>query len=438
MIKRTIFCVIMLTGFLFSLEHDSFQSRRVKIRKMLDSRSVMVLFTADEYIRNGDVHYPFRPDSDFWYLTGHPESDAILILTGNDFEGKHEIPFKDEILFAQQQNPTWERWNGKRLGRQGAKEDLGFHYFAASDSFKIVFRQIIPHIDTLFINLRNSSQDCKRQLKDTIPDRIFIANAGDIIHPERFIKSQQEIDLIKKAVDITGEAIFEAMKRAQPGLYENNIDATINFVFRDIGCKRAGFPSIVGSGSNATILHYSQNDQRLKKNDLLLMDIGAEYQMYTADITRTIPISGEFTPEQRELYSYVLKTQKIVFDSVKVGMTLLDLQKIAKNYLRNKGFDRYFVHGISHWLGLDVHDVGGRASEIQVGTVFTLEPGIYIPEDDPGFPESYRGIGIRIEDDVWMTEKGPIWLSAQIPKEINEIERIMKRKQKNVRRRSKR
>ena len=157
--------------------------------------------------------------------------------------------------------------------------------------------------------------------------------------------------------------------------------------------------------------------------------------MYTADITRTIPVSGKFTPEQAELYRNVLTAQKMAFDSARVGMSLRDLHRIVKSYLRNKGFDQYFVHGIGHWLGLDVHDVGGRSAEIEVGSVFTIEPGIYIPEDDLSFPEEYRGMGIRIEDDVLMTENGPVWLSAHIPREIDEIETLMRKGRRRFRER---
>jgi len=273
----------------------------------------MVLFTAKEQVRNNDVNYPFRPDSDFWYVTGHPEPDAKLILTGKNFVGEQKIPFKGEIIFSQPRNPSWERWNGKRLGRKGTSVELGFQYFTVSDTFETIFKQILPHIDTLYINNRISSQEYKSRenldhIEVIIPDSITILDAGEIIHPMRLIKSQEEIDLLQQAIDITGEALIEAMIRTRPGLYEYNIDASINFIFRDLGCERAGFPSIVGSGSNATILHYTKNDQKMKKNDLLLMDIGAEYQMYSADITRTIPVSGKFTPEQKELYTYVLKT----------------------------------------------------------------------------------------------------------------------------------
>ena len=432
MIRRILLCFLVLMSFLLPLDRESFKSRRLNIRNQLGPRSAMVLLTSDIYPRNNDVDFPFRPDSDFWYVTGHPEPDAKLIMTAIDFKGKKEVPFHGEIIFAQPRNRLRERWNGKRLGSQGAKEELGFQYFAVSDSFKIILSQILPYIDTVFVNYGqsqpgNKSQSSFNQVEDIIPDNVTVLDAGSIIHPMRHIKTREEIELLQKAIDITGKAFIEAMVRTKPGLYEYNIEASIEFIFRDSGCQRSGFPSIVGSGPNSTILHYTKNDRFMEKGDLLLMDIGAEYQMYSADITRTIPVNGKFTPEQKELYHYVLKAQRTIFDSVKAGMTLQDLQRIAKNYLRNKGFDRYFIHGVGHWLGLDVHDVGGCTTEITEGSVFTIEPGIYIPEDDTSLPAPYRGIGIRIEDDVLMTDKGPVWLSAHIPKEIEKIEKIMRK-----------
>lgn len=395
------------------------------VQSKLGPRSAVVLLTSDVYRRNGDVNHEFRPDSDFWYLTGHPEPDTRLILTRTDFSGKNDIPFEGEIIFAQPRDPRWEQRNGKRLGAAGARNSLGFQYFAFTDSFESVLGTVIPHIDTLFVN--------RPRRLEAHTEGIVVLDAGSLIHPLRYIKSPEEVELLKKAVEITGEGIVNAMIWTNPEQFEYNVEAVVEFTFRDLGSVRLGFSSIIGSGPNATILHYTRNDRLIQKGDLLLMDVGAEHQMYTADITRTVPVTGKFTPEQREVYACVLNAQKAVFDSIRTGMTFRDLNRIARNYLRNKGFDRYLLHDVSHWLGLDVHDVGGRAP-IEVGTVFTIEPGIYIAANDESLPKAYRGIGIRIEDDVLMTKKGPIWLSASIPKEIDEIERIMRRGRYGVRR----
>lgn len=394
----------------------------------------MILTTAEEYNRNGDVDHPFRANSDYWYLTGHPEPMGRLILVGPDFSGRDRIEFKDEVIFTRRRNPFAEVWTGRRLGIEGAREELGFNHAEDTDSFRVVLDRVLPHVDTVYVNPSNYMYHGPRKLQPTFLSeeelsKLQVSHAGEIIHPLRHHKSGEEINLIQRAVDITAEGLINAMKRARPKLNEYNIQAAIEFTFLDLGSRRLGFPSIVGSGDNTTILHYVDNNRTMADGDLLLMDVGAEFEMYTADVTRTIPVNGKFSPEQRELYTYVLKAQTAAFDSIRSGMTLRkDLHSVAKRYLEAKGFGRYFIHGLGHWLGLDVHDVGGRQAKIEPGTVFTIEPGIYIAQDDTTAAVKYRGIGIRIEDDVLMTEDGPVWLSADIPREVDEIERMMKRR----------
>lgn len=440
MIKSIILSFIVCISSLLSSTPEIYKDRREAVRKQLGPTSVMILSTAKVYLRNGDVEHEFRPDSDFWYLTGHPEQGTKLLLIGKDFKGKEIVPFSDEIIFTRPRNPRLEVWTGKRLGIEGVKQELGFQFVEVTDSFKVSIEKLMPFVDTLYITMSGRTTHIQN-----LPDpseglfdkdkfiNVTVISAGTIIHPYRHIKSLDEIKLLQKAINITGEGIISAMQRVKPTLFENNIEATIEFVFRDLGSERLGFPSIIGSGENSTTLHYTSNDRQMKFRDLLLMDVGAEYHMYTADITRTIPVSGRFSYIQREIYSYVLEAQKIAFDSVEIGMTLKDIHKIAKNYLNEKGVGRYFIHGIGHWLGLDVHDVGGRKAKIEVGSVFTIEPGIYIAIDDTTALEKYRGIGIRIEDDVIMTENGPKWLSAHIPKEIDEIETVMRQGGRKVR-----
>ncbi|MDP6457087.1 MAG: aminopeptidase P N-terminal domain-containing protein [Candidatus Marinimicrobia bacterium] len=431
---RFILSLILLISSLWSIDAQSFRERRETVQHQLGPRSAMILTTAEEYNRNGDVDHPFRPNSDYWYLSGHHEPMGRLILLGPDFLSEDEIQFKDEIIFTRRRNAYAEVWTGKRLGITGVKEQLGFSYAEVSDSFRVVLDKVLPLVDTVYVNLSNYMYHGPSKLEpeflnDEELSKLHISHAGEIIHPLRHLKSREEIDLIQRAVDITGEGLMSAMKRTRPKLNEYNIQAAIEFTFFDLGSRRLGFPSIIGSGSNTTILHYIDNNRTMEDGDLLLMDVGAEYEMYTADVTRTIPVNGKFTPAQRELYTYVLEAQTVAFDSIRSGMTLRkDLHNIAKNYLEEKGFGRYFIHGLGHWLGLDVHDVGGRQAKIEPGTVFTIEPGIYIAENDTTAPLKYRGIGIRIEDDVLMTEDGPVWLSADIPREVDDIERMMKRR----------
>ncbi len=394
----------------------------------------MILVTAEEYNRNSDVEHPFRPNSDYWYLTGHPEPMGRLILVGPDFSGQGDIQFEDEIIFTRRRNTSAEVWTGRRLGITGVREKLGFRHTEDSDSFRMVLDRVLPHVDTVYVNLSNYKYHGPGKLRPKFLSKeelseLHISHAGEIIHPLRHLKSEEEINLIQRAVDITREGLINAMKRTRPKLNEYNIQAAIEFAFLDLGSRRLGFPSIVGSGDNTTILHYVDNNRTMEDGDLLLMDVGAEFEMYTADVTRTIPVNGKFSPAQKELYTYVLEAQTVAFDSIRSGMTLRkDLHTIAKNYLEEKGFGRYFIHGLGHWLGLDVHDVGGREARIVPGAVFTIEPGIYIAQDDTTAPLKYRGIGIRIEDDVLMTQDGPVWLSADIPREVDDIERLMKRR----------
>ncbi|MFQ6675382.1 MAG: aminopeptidase P N-terminal domain-containing protein [Fidelibacterota bacterium] len=433
MVRRILLSIVIFSGSLFPQDKEVFRQRRDAVRNLLGPGSALVVFTANVFNRNGDVNHEFRPHSDFWYLTGHPEPGAILLLVSPRFRGKKSIPFEEEIMFTRPRNPRIEVWTGKRLGVDGVKEKLGFASSAEVDSFQAVMQGALPHIDTLYVNRETAhrgnvpSVTLDKLMEIDLGD-IEILDSGSLIHPLRHVKSDGEVQLLKKAIHITGEGLKEAMLRARPGLNEFNIEATIEYVFRDLGSERVGFPSIVASGPNATILHYTDNNRQLRSGDLLLMDVGAEYHMYTADVTRTVPVSGVFTPEQRELYTHVLKAQQATFDSVRAGMTLKDLNQVARNYLESTGFGSYFIHGVSHWLGLDVHDVGGRTAEIVEGSVFTIEPGIYIAGDDTTAPEEYRGIGIRIEDDVLMTANGPVWLSSDIPKEIEGIERIMRRR----------
>lgn len=432
MVKYIMLVLLIPLSSLFCLDCSIYAARREAVREHLGPSSVMIIFTSPVVIRNGDVEYEWRPDSDYWYLTRHPEPKSCLILTSNHSDIICN-QFTQELLFTRPRNPHIEVWTGKRLGIKGVKSTLNLNYVTTTDSLKYYLDEILPQVDTLFLNRRIPKDECNIPdfLIDMIANGTFeVLFAGEIILPLRHIKSQNEITLLKKAVTITGHGLEQAIRRVKPGLTENQIEATIEFIFREEGSERTGFPSIIGSGPNSTILHYTKNDRLMHKGDMLLMDVGAEYQMYTADITRTIPVSGKFTEEQEELYLYVLEAQKLAFDSVRVGMTLMDLHKIAKRYLDNVGFGQYFIHFIGHWLGLDAHDAGSYKSEIQVGTVFTIEPGIYISYNDTTADEKYRGIGIRIEDDILMTEDGPILLSKNILKDVKDIEALMRRRPK--------
>jgi Xaa-Pro aminopeptidase len=240
----------------------------------------------------------------------------------------------------------------------------------------------------------------------------------------RVVKDEIELAALRKAIHITTEAHKAAMRAARPGMYEYQIEATIEFTFRNLGADRVGFPSIVGSGPNTTILHYDVNRRRVQEGDLVLADIGAEWGQYTADVTRTFPISGRFSDRQKDIYNLVLGTQLAVIDAIKPGVTMRDLSMIARNYMSahsgalcgTQDCSQYFIHGLGHWLGMRVHDVGDYTMPLQPGMVFTLEPGIYIPGEE---------LGVRIEDDILVTETGCEVLSVNAPKTVEEIESLM-------------
>ncbi|MFQ6616488.1 MAG: aminopeptidase P N-terminal domain-containing protein [Fidelibacterota bacterium] len=438
MVKHVILSVFFLSGSLFPMDPGIFKERREAVQDLLGPHSALVVFTADVFNRNGDVNHEYRPHSDFWYLTGHPEPGAILLLVSDAFTALDQVPFDGEIIFTLPRDPKLEVWTGKRLGLAGVKKNLGFSHSTVPDSFDTILDRMLPYIDTLYVNQGSSSRHAvpsvtSDKLEKVDLDGVEVLDSGLLIHPLRHVKSDEELRLMKEAIYITGEGLKEGMMRTRPGANEANIEAAIEYTFRDLGSERLGFPSIVASGPNTTILHYTDNNRQLERGDLLLMDVGAEYHMYTADVTRTIPVSGRFSPEQQELYTYLLNAQQVTFDSVRVGRTLKDLNRVARDYLMTTGFGEYFIHGVSHWLGLDVHDVGGRTGKIVEGSVFTIEPGIYIAEDDTTAPERYRGIGIRIEDDVLMTPEGPVWLSGSIPKEIRDVEHLMRIRSRRLR-----
>ena len=431
--RRLLLCIIFTISSNYAIHPDEFAQRRGYVRTQLSSNSAMIIFTSETYPRNSDVDHEFRPDSDFWYLSGYPEPEGVLIIINDELSLTHQLSFDKEAIFVRPRNAKAEVWTGRRIGVETVKRELGFEFVFASDSLKEIFNSVLPFIDTLFINQqypphKNKFLNQHYILQNMDLGEIAIQSSGKIIHPLRHIKSNSEVDLLQQAIDITGKGLIQGILRAKPTLTERQVQATIEFMFRDEGSNRLGFPSIIAAGPNATILHYTENSAELNRGELLLMDVGAEYQMYTADITRTIPINGKFNPTQKWLYNEVLNAQKTAFDSVKIGITLKDLHRIAKNYLKINDLDKYFIHGLGHWLGLDVHDVGGKTSSIKVGSVFTIEPGIYIQEDDTTASEEMRGIGIRIEDDVLMTKTGPVWLSSQVPKEVEEIERLMRRR----------
>lgn len=445
--------LLTLSTLLFSqITPHEFQARRQVVLEQLEPNEVMVVFTEAYVIRNGDTEHNYRPNSNFWYLTGFGETNAVLVLSGSprSIETDSAQYSGSEFLFMNERDLKIERWSGPRLGLEGAKL-LKITNALPIETFASAFSDIFSGIDTVYANNpsptkglsggsatrpTNAHADTliqwlrglptgKRFFKRKPKPRAAIKAINTILFPMRQIKSPAEIDLMQQAVDLTGNGITAAMQLAEGGLYEYQLQATVEAAFTEGGSPRRGFQSIIASGPNALTLHYMSNRRQSKPGELLLMDVGAEVGMYSADITRTFPLDGKFTDAQTEVYNVVLGAQAAAIMAIRPGITIKELNTIAKDYAIKAGYEQYILHRISHFLGLDVHDAGIYKEPLKVGSVITVEPGLYIPVDDMEIDAAYRGIGIRIEDDVLITETGFRVLSQDIPKTIAAIEELM-------------
>jgi Xaa-Pro aminopeptidase len=405
-----------LPGEELSISHKEYQQRRADLRKGLPD-SLIVIFGATEQ-SGGNVRSGFFQSSDFYYLTGWREPNAVLVLTPSS-----------ETLFLPKRNEVQERWTGPKLapGDPDVSQATGFDDVqptTALESSLLKWSEAIPSIYALTNTPQTDPLRRLFPLRDIRPANLLVARL-------RAKKSPAEIALIQRTTDVTMDAHRAAWKRTEPGLNEYQIAATMGNVYFEAGCERHAYSPIVGSGPNAAVLHYSENRRRMDAGELLLMDVAAECSMYASDITRTIPVNGKFTPRQRELYEIVLGAQKAAIAAIKPGVMLghssnkVGLHKVALDYIDSHGKDlkgeklgKYFIHGLGHHVGLDVHDANDPARPLEAGMVVTIEPGIYIPEEK---------IGIRIEDVVLVTEDGAKVLSSALPREVNEIEKAMAR-----------
>jgi Xaa-Pro aminopeptidase len=398
------------------ITHAEYNQRRTKLREALPD-SLIVIFGATER-ENGELRTGFYQNADFYYLTGWTEPNAVLILTPSG-----------ETLLIPKRDKKQEQWTGPKLapGDPNISTLTGFESVLPISSFEANLPKWAESVSGVY-TLPDSPQG--EALKKMLPLR-EVRSAAMAIARLRMKKSEAEIALIQKSTDATLMAHRAAWKRIRPGLGEYQIAATMSDTYFDQGCERHAYAPIVGSGPNAAILHYSQNRRRMDAGELLLMDVAAECAMYASDITRTVPVTGKFTPRQRELYEVVLGAQKAAIAAIKPGVMLGSrtnqngLQKIAMDYIDSHGKDakgnslgRYFIHGLGHHVGLDVHDAYDPATPLEAGMVITMEPGIYIPDE---------GIGIRIEDMILVTENGAKVLSSSLPREVNEIEKAMAR-----------
>ncbi|CUS94045.1 aminopeptidase P N-terminal domain-containing protein, partial [Candidatus Kryptonium thompsonii] len=444
-----------------------FKANREELMKQIGNEAVAIFYSNSLKTRSNDVEYRFKQDNNFYYLTGLEEPDAVLVLAPAGFApsilkvagratGKYYDITLDtiksdlkirEVLFLKERDSLREVWTGKTLGTKGAMEKLGIQLALPIEEFKSVIRAIIFSTRAKTIYFPYPTDCYKGSLKDVVETiesivnsqrgRLQFSDPTPILAKMRMKKKDEEIRLIKKAIDITAKAHRQAMMSCEPGMYEYEIQAIVEYVFTKLGAEYPAFPSIIGSGENSVILHYTSNRKRINDGDLIVIDIGAEYHNYCADITRTIPANGKFSPEQREIYEIVLKAQEETIRLVRPGVSFVELQLKASEIIADgllklgiikskNEVNKYFMHGVTHHLGLDVHDIG-IPGNLEPGMVITFEPGIYIPAGSECDPK-YWNIGVRIEDDVLVTETGCVVLSSDAPKTIDEIERLMKRR----------
>jgi Xaa-Pro aminopeptidase len=427
--------------------------------RSIDKDSVAIIPAAREAVRSHDTNYRYRQNSDFFYLTGFEEPDAIAVIA----------PARDKkfTLFVRPRDLEQEIWTGYRAGVEGAVADYSADEAFPIDEFDAKLPEILdgpavlyyafghttPEMDQKIIRQLTQMRETNR--KPIEPPRAIV-DPTSILHEMRVLKSPEEVEIMQRAADIAAEAHVEAMKSVRPGMMEYEVEAMLEAYFRKHGAAGSSYTSIVGAGGNATVLHYIDNKDQLKDGDLLLVDAGAEYKGYASDITRTFPVNGKFTDAQRDIYDLVLKCQKSCVDMVRPGVRLEDLKTHSvevltegmvelgllkgdpKKLIEEKKYMQFYMHNLGHYLGIDVHDAGryyfkGESRGAEAGMVMTIEPGLYISPDTSRIPEGfnkevpakYLGIGVRIEDDVCVTENGARVLTHKVPKEREEIEALM-------------
>lgn len=432
------------------IDSREFPRRRRQLMRIMGHGAIAVIAAAPVHIRNRDVDYPYRQDSDFFYLTGFPEPDAVAVLVPGRPQGEF-------IHFCRERNPDRETWDGPRAGQEGA-----VNLYGADDSFPIDDlddilpglldgRERVYHIMGRYESFDHRLMGWVKHIRKDEPNGARapeeFVSLEHVLHDMRLFKSRSELSVMRKAARLSARAHKRAMRTCRPEMTEYEIEAELWHEFR-AGNATPAYQSIVGSGPNACILHYVSNQRRMADGDLLLIDAGAELDCYASDVTRTMPVNGRFSPEQRAVYDIVLRAQLAAIDAVRPGndwntpheraveiiteglVELGVLKGDPARLVEREAYKRFFMHRTGHWIGLDVHDVGdykvdGRWRELEPGMVMTVEPGIYIPPDARGVARKWQGIGVRIEDDVAVTRQGPRVLSDGAPKTVAEIERLM-------------
>lgn len=435
------------------LTQVDFKERRDRLAEELGPHSIAIIATSPVAIRNRDADYKFRADSSFFYLTGFAEPEAVAVI--ETYESLDEG--YTYSLFCRERNREMEIWNGYRAGIDGAIDDYEADEAYAIDLLDEEIIEKLVNKQKLFYRIGHSSEfdvrvskwiqqaDAQQRRGNESPAQVI--QLDRILDEIRLFKTPQEIELMQIASNISAKAHTRAMQTAHVGMMEYALEAELNYVFGQQGCVPA-YNSIVGGGANACILHYVENNQELKDGDLVLIDAACEYELYASDITRTFPVNGKFSAEQKALYEIVLNAQLAAIDAVKIGNSYKEPHNVAvrilvegllslgimqgdiEKIIETEAYRQFYMHGTGHWLGMDVHDVGaykqaGEWRPYEEGMVVTIEPGLYIAPDDETVDAKWRGIGIRIEDDVVVTANGPLVLTKDVVKSIEEIEALM-------------
>ena len=435
-----------------SFDMSIFKERRQALARMAP-KSAVIIPAHPEQVRNNDVHHPYRQDSNFFYLTGFEEPESILVFRPG---GSPET-----ILFVRPKDVERETWDGFRYGPEGTEREFKVDKCYLLSEFDKLIVGLLRSVDQVYYRLNLDPEFDNKMLHVLDQVRLNQGRSGrghlalldswELIGELRVKKSAYDVATMRKACEISARGHIEAMRWTRPGVNERELQGVLIGSFLRQGATREGYNTIVGTGNNATTLHYVFNDQECRDGDLLLIDAGAEYNYYTGDITRTFPVNGRFTAGQRRVYEGILNLQKSLIASIRPGMVfkslqdttiegltdlMIDLKLLSgkrSELVESLAFKKYYPHGVSHWLGMDVHDAGlhminGEPRKLEAGMAFTVEPGLYIPETDMAAPAEFRGIGIRIEDNVVVTSSGCENLTESCPKEVTDLQDVIGRR----------
>ena len=430
------------------MEKIIFKNRRDSLIKHLPKNSALIVPGADLQYRNADSSYNLRQESSFYYLSGFCEPSSLMVLVNNG----QSI---DSIIFVPEKDKLKEIWDGYRAGPEGAINDFLFDQAFENNKSDALMPEILQGLEKVFYSIGKKNGfdqkvidwTCAANSKDRHSKSIDIIDGSSMVGNLRLIKDKHEIDIMKRACEISAESYIEVMKSIKPGDNEQEIEALFLYEFAKRGGRFPAYTPIVAGGEGACVLHYIENDKELAASDLILVDAGCEYKMYASDITRTFPVSGKFSDEQLQIYNIVLKANLAAIDAVKTGNIIMEPQMVSEKVIteglvelgilsgdvnqlhKNGAFKDFYMHKVGHWLGLDVHDVGDYMEgdefmKFKPGMITTIEPGIYI-SSAMDVDDKWKGIGIRIEDDILVTDSGNINLTEKVPSNPQEIESLM-------------